>query len=117
MYESKVSAELITRLALVILVLNSDQTPGELWAVVHHADRKELVDAVVDIAIDLTDECATYNYWGRSALLTNNIDPTKVRGDDLPGIIAHLVATGRALPHTDFPGIGKYARKKAELFG
>ncbi len=119
MYEGKVPTALVNQLAFCMLLLNYDQTGEEIQAIIEGADRQELVNSVVDniISIDMSDERATYNYWVRTALIAGNLDPAKIRADDLPGVMAHLVQSGRVVHHSEFTGIGKFAKKKAELMG
>lgn len=74
-----------------------------------------LVEAVCQSLIDGRPHVATYSRWARSALLSNGIDPAKLRQADAGDVLAHLVATGRAQPFESFVSSAAHERRRADL--
>lgn len=89
----------------------SQEQAAELLAL---PETRELTQAVCQALID-GPPTRTYTNWVRSALLANGLDPTRIPANDVPHVLAQLVATGRAAPADEFVTSAAYERKRARL--
>lgn len=113
MFRSMALSESIRSVLLVIaadfaLRLNYDLAEDEVAKLLDHSegwsfrDESECgkgVDAVVGAYLPNFEDCEfDYDDWLRSTLIINGIAPGSIPSDDLPAVLAQLVALGRAVP-------------------
>ena len=79
------------------------------------ADPDDLVVAVEAALFGPPHEYRGYSHWADGALLANGIDPAAVPRPMRRAVLGHLVAAGRAVPHSEYTSAGKGAAKRAEI--
>ena len=79
------------------------------------ADPEVIVGAVETALFGRRDTLQSWSDWADSSLWSNGIDPATVPPAKLRNVLDQLVATGRAMQHTEFTSAGIAAGKRAAL--
>jgi len=104
--------------AMVLLRANYDlgvDELAELLSISPGAEGAGLVGAVLDALFGPEAAERSYSDWVRATLLANGLDAIAIPADDLPNVLAMLVATRRAVPATRFVAACRAASTRAAL--
>ena len=98
-----------------LLLANYDLDPEFAVWLIAGADPEILVPVVEAAILGRPDVIRGWSEWADSALRANAIDPATVPATSLRPVLDQLVATGRAVPHSQFTSAGKAASKRQAL--
>jgi hypothetical protein len=74
----------------------------ELLTLAPGDESRTFVDAVVRAIFGAADDARTYTDWVRASLLANGLHAVEIPAEDLPNVLAILVATNRTVPVAQF---------------
>ena len=92
----------VHEVAWMLLCANYRMTGREAAELVAESNPETLTQAVLDSVLYRETNHLTYSDWSRSALRANGLDPAAIPPGDVPHVLRHLVATGRAVPMNEF---------------
>lgn len=108
----------VWEIARPLLTANYDLTDEELnqlLSVAPGAESRRLAAAVIDATLGSEGRVRSYSRWVRASLLANGLGPTEIATQDLPDVLAILVATNRTVPVSRFADACKEAHERASL--
>lgn len=114
-WDGKVDYADVMESAFVLLSAAYSLTAEETVALLRSADEDELTNAVLVVLFGLAEPHRTYTDWMRTALVSNGIDPATIPAALVPGVLRHLVVTGRAEPADTYVTVLVAAGRRARL--
>ena len=108
----------VWEVAIALLSANYDlgrEEIADLVSVAPGAESREFVDAVLDVVFGSESAERTYTNWIRASLLANGLDAAEIPADDLPNVLAVLIATKRTVPAARFVDACRAADARSSL--
>jgi hypothetical protein len=98
---SKVDMSDVIEVARLCLLSNFELTEEEVLRLLVDADRKELVDAVME-AVFGSPHPKTYTLWMQASLYANGLRPDDIPAHVLPHVLGLLVGLKKTVPASQF---------------
>ena len=105
-------------IAYALLRANYEVTDDELSQLLRvetGEERRRLAAAVLDAAFGAERGAKSYTRWVRASLLANGLGGTDIPAEDLPDVLAVLIATNRTVPVARFVDACQDARERSAL--
>ena len=93
----------------------SDEDLEQLLSVAPGTEARRLTSSVLDVALGSERHPRSYCRWVRASLLVSGLGETAISSEDLPDVLAVLVASNRTVPVSQFVDACKVANERASL--